>query len=147
MKTSCILLRLADRHVITLQLFGFRCTVEDRMVHRGCIAKNIYIYYFFGWGCFDSDIVSPVLLCFHANNGELNRNKKNRNRTETIICEEAASRQLGKNWTKLVAACFLVWISSLNFSWSTTCSFMCWKLWQPLGFMKSKLVRSQMCGF
>lgn len=84
---------------------------------------KIYIYiYIFGWGCFDSDIVSPVLLCFHANNGELNRNK-NRNHRLWGSCFTSA----WKIWDQTRSCLVFFWSESesLNFSWSTTCSFMC----------------------
>lgn len=85
------------------------------------VLQNIYIY-IFGWGCFDSDIVSPVLLCFHANNGELNRNK-NRNHRLWGSCFTSA----WKIWDQARSCLFFFWSESesLNFSWSTTCSFMC----------------------
>lgn len=85
------------------------------------VLQNIYIY-IFGWGCFDSDIVSPVLLCFHANNGELNRNK-NRNHRLWGSCFTSA----WKIWDQTRSCLVFFWSESesLNFSWSTTCSFMC----------------------
>lgn len=93
------------------------------------VLQNIYIY-IFGWGCFDSDIVSPVLLCFHANNGELNRNK-NRNHRLWGSCFTSA----WKIWdqTRSCLVFFLVWIWIFKLQLKYYMLFYVWNSDSPWG--------------
>lgn len=84
--------------MITFQPFGFRRTLEDKGSRRlDCKIKHWF------W-CSDNDIVSPVLQftpLFSCKQQRLEQKPEehmNINRTETIICEEAASIQLGRDY-------------------------------------------------
>lgn len=90
---------------------------------------KIYIYIFLGGGALT---VILLALCFFVFMQTME--SWTETRTETIVCEEAASRQLGKYGTKLVAACFfLVWIWIFKLQLKYYMLFYVWNSDSPWG--------------